>query len=201
MRPGRALRGIRAATFAAVCVVLAGVGHAHGGAAVPLALVCAVLPALTVVAWALAGRRRGPWAVTCAAVATQAGLHLLFAVGAPGHGSPVEAASHHGTAAHPPGAHDAAVGGPLELSLTMVAAHLLAAVVSGWWLAQGERAVFGLVAHTGARLTVFCRPRAPLPVLPRPLGSRTPIAVRPRPTRLLLHSLISRGPPRARAVV
>ncbi|NJQ04779.1 hypothetical protein [Streptomyces lonarensis] len=201
MRPGRALRGIRAAVFAAVCVLLAAVGHAHAGEPAPLSLALPALFVLAAVSWTAAGGRRGTVAVTAAAVGSQAALHLLFTLGAPGH-SPAphgEHAAHaHLAAGHSPAVHDAAGGGPLGLSLAMAAVHLLAALVSGWWLAQGERAVFRLLARTGARLTVRRVVPAPPPALP---GLRAPAAyAAPSRARLLLHSLISRGPPRGRAV-
>lgn len=202
MRPGRALRGIRAAVFAAVCVLLAAVGHVHAGEPAPLSLALPALLVLAAASWTAAGGRRGPVAVTAAAVGSQAALHLLFTLGAPGHspaGHPTHAAHAHPAADHSPAAHDVAAGGsPWDLSLTMAAVHLLAAVASGWWLAQGERAVFRLLARTGARLTARPPVPAPPPALP---GLRAPAAsTAPSRTRLLLHSLISRGPPRAHAV-
>ncbi|MFD8480322.1 PE-PGRS family protein [Kitasatospora sp. NPDC059673] len=84
----------------------------------------------------------------------------------------------------------------------MLAAHLLAALLLGLWLAAGERAV-----HTLAR-TVAARLFAPVLLLlgavrPAwvPLRSRRPrtSARRPR-SRLLVHSLATRGPPVVAAV-
>ncbi|MFJ5925540.1 PE-PGRS family protein [Kitasatospora sp. NPDC092948] len=84
----------------------------------------------------------------------------------------------------------------------MLAAHLLAALLLGLWLAAGERAVHGLARTVAARLFApvllllgAARPaRAPLrPRRPR-AGAR-----RPR-SRLLVHSLATRGPPAPTAV-
>ncbi|MET7758392.1 hypothetical protein ABZT27_27360 [Streptomyces sp. NPDC005389] len=90
-------------------------------------------------------------------------------------------------------------------SLGMLSAHLLAALLSGLWMAFGEQAAFRLLL--AASLRVF-RPLRPL------LASFAPVVRnRPRfrpvragdartPRRLLLaHSLISRGPPQALAVL
>ncbi|MFX4292911.1 hypothetical protein [Streptomyces bohaiensis] len=198
MRPGRALRGIRAAVFAAVCVLLAAVGHAHAGEPAAPALALPALLVLAAVSWAAGGSRRGPIGVTAAAVGSQAALHLLFTLGAPHQGTTAHAVHMHPGAEGSPAVHDAAAGGPLGLSLTMAAAHLLAALVSGWWLAQGERAVFGLLARTGARLTVLRLVPPPPPALPG-VRAAAPDSPAPSRSRLLLHSVISRGPPRARA--
>ncbi|WP_406348283.1 hypothetical protein OHA44_18010 [Streptomyces sp. NBC_00144] len=85
----------------------------------------------------------------------------------------------------------------------MLAAHLLAALLSGLWLAHGERAAF----RTGRAVAGWLA--APL----RPLVLATPVPVpgRPRiccgsevrtPRQLLLsHVITSRGPPRGIAVI
>ncbi|MDT9691266.1 hypothetical protein Q5762_23540 [Streptomyces sp. P9(2023)] len=100
-----------------------------------------------------------------------------------------------------PVAHDMT---DMGTSLGMLSAHLLAALLSGLWMAYGERAVFRLVR--ALPLWLF-RPlrlllAAVVPVTPRPPRLR---AVRAgdehAPRQLLLaHSVISRGPPPAFAV-
>ncbi len=83
----------------------------------------------------------------------------------------------------------------------MLAAHLLAALLLGLWLSAGERAVHDLARTVAARLfapvllligAVRTAPR-PRPRRPRDAGRR------PR-SRLLVHSLASRGPPAVTAV-
>ncbi|WP_037887645.1 hypothetical protein [Streptomyces sp. NRRL S-87] len=89
-------------------------------------------------------------------------------------------------------------------SFGMLAAHLLAAVLCGLWLAYAERAAFRLLRAVAGWL------RAPLFLL---FGLFTPIPPRPRPrvrrTRdrqvlrrlLLVHAITSRGPPTGTAVL
>ncbi|GHE54023.1 hypothetical protein GCM10018785_24350 [Streptomyces longispororuber] len=86
--------------------------------------------------------------------------------------------------------------------LGMLAAHLLAALLCGLWLAYGERAAFRIGRAVAGWLA------APLRlVLPRPLPPHRP---QPRPRRdhgarrlrrlLLVHALTTRGPPPGLAV-
>jgi hypothetical protein len=81
-RSGGALRLLRAAVFAAVCVVLAGAGHTLAAcAAVPLwTLGAGFLGALTVVV-PLAGRERSLPAIAALLAVGQAVLHTLFGLG------------------------------------------------------------------------------------------------------------------------
>ncbi|MEU0130508.1 MULTISPECIES: hypothetical protein [unclassified Streptomyces] len=79
MNPGRSYRAVRAALFAAVCVLLAATGHVlMSGTAVPWWAVSFALAGTASAAWALAGRERGLSAVTSAAVVAQAVLHAGF---------------------------------------------------------------------------------------------------------------------------
>ncbi|MEU9704868.1 hypothetical protein [Streptomyces sp. NPDC047981] len=90
----------------------------------------------------------------------------------------------------------AAVGS--QSSLGMLAAHLLAALFCGLWLARGEAALFALartvaaLAFTPLRLllAVVRVPELPRSVRPRPRTPRRPHGV------VLAHSLSRRGPPR-----
>ncbi|MEU9783831.1 hypothetical protein AB0H92_23175 [Streptomyces phaeochromogenes] len=88
-------------------------------------------------------------------------------------------------------------------SLGMVAAHLLAALLCGLWLAYGERAAFRILRAVAGRLA------APLRLLlhPMPAPPHRPRVRVPRrspdhsPRRLLLvHAITSRGPPVGTAV-
>ncbi|MFB7653289.1 MULTISPECIES: hypothetical protein [unclassified Streptomyces] len=85
----------------------------------------------------------------------------------------------------------------------MLAAHLLAAVLCGLWLAQGEQAAFALLRACADR--TFVPLRLVLAVL-LPLSAPPALRPRPRPCRrlqhlLLDHSVTTRGPPGAIAVV
>ncbi|WP_018567804.1 hypothetical protein [Streptomyces sp. PsTaAH-124] len=84
----------------------------------------------------------------------------------------------------------------------MLAVHVLAALVCGVWLAQGERAVFRVLRAVADRTFVPLRlvlavlPAAQVPSPPR----RAVAAVRRLRARLLVHTLTTRGPPGARTV-
>ncbi|MEU4104196.1 hypothetical protein AB0F16_27020 [Streptomyces tanashiensis] len=252
MTPGRCSRALRAAMFAAVCVLLAATGHIlMSGRAVPGGTLGAALVGTAAGAWFLGGRERGLLAVISAAVAFQSVLHLVFswsqtpAAAPPTGGAAVDhsAMGHmpmdhlsmrHMTMDHmasgpSPLGHLAAVpstdvmsDGPLSAGLLsaavpsghdmtdmassagMLAAHLLAALLSGLWLAHGERAVFRLLRTVPARLF---RPLALLLAVP-PMAADRPRVRRARtgdgwvPRRLLLaRALLTRGPPRAIAVL
>ncbi|WBB61737.1 hypothetical protein O7599_04065 [Streptomyces sp. WMMC500] len=75
------MRTIRAATFAALCVVLAAVGHVTmSGTPVPWWVLVTAAVTTGPAAWCLAGRERGLAAVTSAAVVAQAVLHAAFSL-------------------------------------------------------------------------------------------------------------------------
>lgn len=81
MTPGHCFRAVRAAMFAAVCVLLAAVGHVlMSGTAVPWWAVSAALAGTAAAAWCLAGRERGPLTVITATVTVQAVLHSGFSL-------------------------------------------------------------------------------------------------------------------------
>ncbi|MFJ1968877.1 hypothetical protein ACIO93_09415 [Streptomyces sp. NPDC087903] len=88
-------------------------------------------------------------------------------------------------------------------SLGMLAAHLLAALLCGLWLAHGERAAFRVLRAVGARLAAPLRLLLALPTpphRPRPHGRRRHEGRAPR-LLLLVHAITSRGPPPGTAVV
>ncbi|GAA0479173.1 hypothetical protein ACFQ2B_28255 [Streptomyces stramineus] len=65
--------------FAAVCVLLAALGHAlMSGTTVPWWAVAVALSGTGSGAWFLAGRERGPLLITLATVGAQTGLHFFF---------------------------------------------------------------------------------------------------------------------------
>ncbi|GAA4787147.1 hypothetical protein GCM10023329_42630 [Streptomyces sanyensis] len=81
MTPGRLSRAARAAMFAAVCVVLAAVGHVlMSGTDLPGWALLSAFAGTVGAAWCLAGRERGLPTVTGAAVAVQAALHTAFSL-------------------------------------------------------------------------------------------------------------------------
>ncbi|MEV5151629.1 hypothetical protein AB0K81_06835 [Streptomyces werraensis] len=91
-RAGRGLRILRAAVFAAVCVVLAGAGHSLAACdAVPLWTLGAGFLAAAAVAVPLAGRTRPGPVITALLAGGQTALHTLFGLGQ--HGTPTGAVS------------------------------------------------------------------------------------------------------------
>ncbi|MER7135950.1 hypothetical protein ABT358_05285 [Streptomyces sp. NPDC000341] len=145
------------------------------------------------------------------AVVTDAGLGSVISRPPPGTFAPAAGPAGHGLHAmhgmptDAAGTVQAAHGGQGMVAAAptgMLAAHLLAAVLCGLWLAYGERALFRVLRALAWRL------RTPLHLLlrlatpperpsPRVRWRRTPQSL----TRLLLvHSITSRGPPRGTTV-
>ncbi|MER7775431.1 hypothetical protein ABTZ21_10505 [Streptomyces sp. NPDC096191] len=227
----RCARVVRAVLFAAVCVLLAALGHSlMSGAAVPWWAAGAGLGGTAGAAWCVAGRERGLPAVVALSVAAQTLLHCAFAaIPTPSAPGPVPAPGGGGTArldmvaghmnmgaghGHLGAAHVHLGSGSMEMagaghdmsgssSLGMWAAHTLAALLCGLWLAHGERAAFDLLRAVAGWLAVPLR-------LPR--GTSTAVLIHPlvrhargasrTPNRLVLvDPITSRGPPPRFAVV
>ncbi|MFE7899489.1 hypothetical protein ACFU3E_18550 [Streptomyces sp. NPDC057424] len=211
MTVGWCTRTLRAAVFAAVCVVLAALGHVMmSGDHVPLPALLAGWGVTGVAGWCLAGRERGPGSVIAVAVAVQTALHSTFSLGPPapaasGADSMDLPSMHHGMGSMThdmgPGAMDSMSphtghipGG--DSSLGMLAAHLVAALLCGMWLGHGERAVFRLLRAVGSRLAaplrlLFAQPAPP----PPPVRQRRRSSNRTPRRLLLVHAITTRGPP------
>ncbi|MFG2550503.1 hypothetical protein [Streptomyces sp. NPDC048581] len=79
MTAGWGVRTVRAAVFAAVCVLLAALGHVlMSGATVPWWTLAAGVLLTGGAGWCLAGRERGLLLVVTVVVAAQGGLHAAF---------------------------------------------------------------------------------------------------------------------------
>ncbi|MEU6227571.1 hypothetical protein [Streptomyces sp. NPDC047042] len=232
MTVGGWCRALRAGVFAVVCVLLAALGHVTmSGTPVRWWMMAAGAMAVGGVGWFLAGRERGPALIVTVVVAAQTVLHEMFSLGhtvvlgtAPASGATAAAMggmggmdmgssaamdmsgmthmSHGwgGGTVHTHGMAD--MGG--NASFGMLAAHLLAAVLCGLWLAYGERAVFRVLRAAAARLVAPLRMLLALPVaargpsVPRHRGD----AHRSSLARFLLcYSVTSRGPPTGAAVI
>ncbi|MEW2372021.1 hypothetical protein AB0940_22035 [Streptomyces sp. NPDC006656] len=206
MISGRCCRAVRAALFAAVCVLLAATGHLlMSGRPVPWWALAGAFAATAAGSWALAAGERGRRAVTVASLTAQALLHGGFTLAQPAAASGAGAHAH--GAGHAMAAMGPMVSGPSApgcCSAGMLAAHLLAAVLCALWLACAERGLFqalrALAGWLRAPLRALFGPAALLPRLP---GGPVRRGRRSRaPRRLLLvHSLASRGPPQGTAVV
>lgn len=232
MTAGGCSRTLRAAVFAAVCVLLTSLGHVMmSGTAVPWWAMAAGAVVTGGAAWWSGARERGPLLVGSATVAAQAVLHTMFSLahtavrhsgsatgraartagtvtGAVPGAAPMEHATGAATSsaamdhmgAGPAHALDHALGG--LPSTGMLAAHLLAAVLCGLWLAHGERAAFRILRAFAGWLT------APLRMLRSPSMPPYRPRIRARRARtdrvahrcLLTHAITSRGPPAGTAV-
>ncbi|KOU62383.1 hypothetical protein ADK57_24910 [Streptomyces sp. MMG1533] len=226
MTAGWGSRTVRAAVFAAVCVLLAALGHVMMSGSHVSAWVLAVGFAATVsVGWRLAGRERGLPLIVVVVVAVQTLLHSAFSLaqsasGAPAGGSTAsdtgfphmgsgDVGSAHTGSMHMDGmgsmdmshmGHSAG-GGTSEFG--MLAAHLLAALLCGLWLAHGERAAFRILRAVAGWLAAPLRLLLALPAAPdrpRLRGRRLHPDRAPR-LLLLVHAITSRGPPLGTAVV
>ncbi|WP_314178463.1 PE-PGRS family protein [Streptomyces winkii] len=253
MHVGSVLRVLRAGAFAAVCVMLAALGHAMtSGSTVPGWMLAVGWAGTAGVAWFLTGTERGPLLVGALTVFTQIFLHTAFSLGqaavasaaappAHGHGAAhpaghAAAASHgahethgmggmggsmsghahhlhtqmhHGMTGHAPaGAAGSGADAPLALhgghsdSSGMLAAHILVALLSAWWMWGGERAVFQLLRAASARLfaPLVFDPEPSLPA-PIPVLRLERSGQRHAPRQLFLsHVIWLRGPPAGLAV-
>ncbi|KUN03336.1 hypothetical protein AQI95_22735 [Streptomyces yokosukanensis] len=198
MSASPAVRGLRAAVFAAVCVLLAAAGHGLAmGDMPPLWADAAGFLAVLALGWVLGERERSLSGIGTAMLLTQAGLHLGFDAAHRGTGRtavPHMAAmpGHAMAAMH---IHTAAPAHPHN-TVHATAAHLLAALVASWWLRRGEAALWSLLRRAATLLpglTAWWRD-TPLPA-PAGRGPRVPAAPEaPRPT-LLRHTVSRRGPP------
>ncbi|MFD1539318.1 MFS transporter [Nonomuraea guangzhouensis] len=174
MRAELPLRLARTAAFAAVCVGLAALAHAMGGGSVPAPHTAALgLGAVLLAALALGGRERSAPTINVALVCAQLGLHEWFGTD--------------GTAyviSHPHGRG-------LSEGVGMLLAHLTATLITGWWLARGETALWALLHRLGHRLALL------RPVAVAAVRRAVPIViVRIVPVDpVLLHCVARRGPP------
>ncbi|WP_432032029.1 hypothetical protein [Streptomyces antibioticus] len=236
MDAGWGVRTVRAALFAAVCVLLAALGHVlMSGVQVPGWTLAAGAAATGAAGWCLAGRERGMPTVVSVVVAAQTALHVGFSLaqGADGHAGAAGGAGGSGAAghmamhghaghAHSMGsmgsmsgmdAMDMGGGGDgtaglgalsssfMSSSFGMLAAHLLAALLCGLWLAHGERAAFRVLRAMAARLVAPLRLLLALPDTPdRPRRRLARGRTERVPRLLLVHAITSRGPPVGPAV-
>ncbi|WEO94207.1 hypothetical protein A6P39_009365 [Streptomyces sp. FXJ1.172] len=189
MSASPAVRGLRAAVFAAVCVLLAAAGHGLTmGDMPPLWADAAGFLGVFALGWVLGGKERSLAGIGAAMLLTQAVLHAGFDavhrtgghMAMPGHSM---AAMHtHAAAPH--------------LTAHAAAAHLLAALAAAWWLRRGEAALWSLLRRTATLvpgLVAWWR-ETPLPA-PAPRLARVPADPAPPRRTPLRHAVSRRGPP------
>ncbi|MFF5536441.1 hypothetical protein ACFY71_28840 [Streptomyces cinerochromogenes] len=252
MTAGWCSRTVRAAVFAAVCVLLAALGHVlMSGSHVPAWALAAGFTATGSLGWCLAGRERGLPLIVTVVVAVQTVLHSAFSLAQSVTGDAGERRVHGGAGGglcpRPMGsAHMASTHmGPTHIgsgdigvvhmgsthmsslntgltdmmpmptghsighsmgggtsSFGMLAAHLLAALLCGLWLACGEKAAFRILRAVAGRLAAPLRlllvvpaaPDGPRPGVRRRRSDRAPRLL------LLVHAITTRGPPAGPAV-
>jgi len=208
-------RALRAAVFAAACVLLSAVTFAvAGGGAAPLWAVLIALAAVYPLAWAGSSRARGLGTICALAALVQLGLDYWFSLAQvdetvvrgcglfqalPPMGETITCAR---TASPVPAT--LSVDGALHVGAVLLLVQLLVALVSAVCLASGEHAQLNLGERLAAHgvdirrwwpvlalaLTRLAAPTGPEPVVPAPASGRI------RRKRLdLRYALVRRGPP------
>ncbi|WP_369244709.1 hypothetical protein [Streptomyces sp. R41] len=230
MTAGWCSRTVRAAMFAAVCVLLAALGHVMmSGSSVAWWAMAGGAVVTGGTGWCLAGRERGLPLIVSVVVVAQGALHSAFSLAqsaSSGSGSMGMGGLSMGSMGHDMGsmhmgsthmdsmdmAHIGNMGfGDMAhlgsessgmSSFGMLAAHLLAALLCGLWLAYGERAAFRILRAVAGRLAAPLRLLLALPTPPHRPRIRVHRGSSDRaPRRLLLvHAITSRGPPVGTAV-
>ncbi|MFE6054251.1 hypothetical protein ACFQ6N_26160 [Kitasatospora sp. NPDC056446] len=214
------VRLLRAVVLATVSVALAAAAHTVAGGRVGAGPLAAGWLLVACAGAAGAGRRRSLPAITGVFGAGQLGLHLLFRTGVDvPAGGPARrsgtAAGAHGHLNHPGAvagaAHSTAHSGLLGHSPAMAAAHLAAALATGWLLHRVEVALWRLLGMARALRALARRWRrrfaAALARLLGPAGAAVPgpgpgpVPVAgggvAGPSAVLRYSVVRRGPPGA----
>ncbi|MGX5187786.1 hypothetical protein ACWKT5_34830 [Streptomyces avermitilis] len=193
MTAGWCCRTVRAALFAAVCVLLAALGHVMmSGTAVPWWAMTVAALVTGGTGWCLAGRERGLALIVSVVVVAQGALHSAFSaaqsaahsagsVGAdsmPKGSMGPDMSSVHMDSVHMDSVHmdsmdmgNMGAGHLAHLghdmgggsSFGMLAAHSAAALLCGLWLAYGERAAFRILRALAGRLAAPLRLLLALP--------------------------------------
>ncbi|GAB3858983.1 hypothetical protein GCM10028801_19690 [Nocardioides maradonensis] len=196
---GGVLRGLRALVLAGVALALAVVAHVSAGGLLPGPWTFAIM----VVACALGC---SPWfgreASRTEIVALVVGGQTLM------HGVMTAVAGHRGDVEPPPATPGGAVAHAAEHLLEeltpahapMALAHLAAAVLTGLWLARGERALWNLIRlvaqATGRAVFSLGLPAAPVVPFAEPRPATEPLVVTAPLQHLLLAAThVRRGPP------
>lgn len=186
MRARLPLRLARSAAFTVVCVTLAVLGHRAAGGSGPSSwAVAAGGVAVTAATVLLAGRERSPQTIIGFLVGAQLFLHQIFGLSGD-IGSPLSVHLSHGQG--------------LGADIGMVVAHLTATLITGWWLARGESALWSVLRRLGTLAVRRLRHLLALldegtagPVRP---AARAPRRLDPVPAgRELRHTVTRRGPP------
>lgn len=223
---GMQLRGLRAAIFTALVVTLSAASHVLlSRAPLPLTTVAALAAAVFAVAFALSGKERGFWRIAGLLIPLELAADTVFTTGqhvcyGPAGGPVAGSLRAVGFDVLCGGEVGAALPGTAlpvdEQGLAallrtadpaqpwlLLAAHVGVGLLAAAWLRRGESAVAGLLRTVGdftfrPLLLAVAAVHAPGPgrrgPCPRPYTPRT------ARTRLLVHSVGRRGPPRSVAL-
>ncbi|MFI1168736.1 hypothetical protein ACH4UM_35545 [Streptomyces sp. NPDC020801] len=211
MSASPAVRSLRAAVFAAVCVLLAAAGHGLAmGTMPPLWADGAGFVGVFGAGWLLGGRERSLPGIGATMLVTQVGLHFAFDAARAGAGEPGAPHSFSSMASMPMPDEGgmrtastqvhaaAALIDSHALTSHAAAAHVLAALVASWWLRRGEAALWSLLRRAVAfvpALAAWWR-HAPAPANAQAVRRpRTATAARRLRRLLLRHAVSRRGPP------
>ncbi|MFI9559552.1 MFS transporter [Nonomuraea endophytica] len=176
MRAQLPLRLTRSAAFAAVGVGLAALAHTMAGGAAPTpGFFCLSLAAVMALGTILSGRERTPATINTVLIATQLALHTAFGYDSgPAVLSPLTDPEH-----------------GLGQNTGMLLTHLIATLLTGWWLARGEGALWSLLRRLGRRLVLLLVCAAPAEVRQAAFFTSRRVPVCPAVTL----TVSRRGPP------
>ncbi|MFC9089177.1 hypothetical protein [Nocardiopsis dassonvillei] len=188
MSESQPCRPLRAGVFTLVCASVSAHGHALGsGHDVPLAGLLLGCAAVLGVSWAAAGRRYGPVMLVGWMLWGQLALHVAFSY-----------TQNTGRDQSAHGAHSAdAVTHSALSGWQMIAVHVLAALVSAWWLHRGENALFAFLRFMALTLLPLLLVLGWGPVPPVRAGGPGRWNDERPPSLLpyLRHTRVLRGPP------
>ncbi|MFD4138044.1 MULTISPECIES: hypothetical protein [unclassified Streptomyces] len=224
---GMQLRGLRAAVFTALVVTLSAASHVLlSRVPLPLTTVAGLFAAVFAVAFALGGRERSYWRIAGLLIPLELAADTVFTAGQHAcygsAGGPVTGSLRSvgldmlcgGTAmgvplpgaAAPDSGAAALLNSPAPaLPWLLLAAHVSVGLLAAAWLRRGEAALASLVRTVGAfafrpLLLAVAAVRGTVGPL-RPSAGRAPGPARAASrTRLFVHSVGRRGPPRTAAV-
>ncbi|MFF4228323.1 hypothetical protein [Streptomyces sp. NPDC001820] len=222
---GMQLRGVRAAIFTALVVTLSAASHVLlSQVPLPLTTLAGLSAGVFAVAYALSGKERGYWRIASLLVPLELAADTVFTTGqdvcyGPG-GGPVAGslravgfdvlcggsvgAQLPGVSAADRGAATLLHSADPSLPWLLLAAHVSVGLLAAAWLRRGESALSGLVRAVSAfafrplRLAVAAAGTAHRAV--HRAARPAPRGVGVSRTRLLVHSVGRRGPPRSAAV-
>ncbi|MEV1239042.1 MFS transporter [Nonomuraea sp. NPDC050022] len=169
------MRLARSASFTVVCVALSAIGHwLAGGNAPGPGMVAGAGAVVLVAATAMAGRERSQPLIVGLLGTAQVGLHVLFAST--------------GESPHLTGVHGQSTWPGMFLC------HAVATLLTAWWLAGGEAALWSLLRRLASRAVRILTPVAgPLWPPAAPVAADL-VLDRPR-ERMLRYAVVRRGPP------